>query len=103
MKNKLFSIIIMIFLIMGCSKKSEGIIGKWISDDKREIYEFNDDDTCLYKDNDRKITCSYQDDQTRITIIEDGVFEANVYEYEIVNDKLIMIDSFGKEIVFKRK
>ena len=46
---------------------------------------------------------TYEDDGKKVSILYNGNTVASDFEYRIEGDKLIIKDSFGKDVEYKRK
>ena len=104
MKKYYFGIMIIVLALLttGCKKK---IFGNWkIVNEKEEFYYvFNRDNTCSYQMKKASLSCTYQIDEEKITILFNGESEEKIYSYEIKADILTIKDKTGKENKFKKE
>ena len=89
-----------VLTLFGCSKK-EGLVGKWAHGSY--VYTFNEDKTCSYEAFGTKMECTYEDEGTKVSILYKGNTMASTYEYKIEDDTLTIKDSFGQDVIYKRK
>ena len=89
-------------LLVGCGKK--GLVGTWEYESGSSYkYTFNEDKTCSYEAFGTKMECTYEDDGTKVSILYTGNTAASTYEYKIDGDTLTIKDSFGQDVIYKRK
>ncbi len=89
-------------LLVGCGKK--GLVGTWeYQNGAGYKYTFNEDKTCSYEAFGTKMECTYEDDGKAVKVLFKGNTIASTYEYKIDGDTLTIKDSFGKDVVYKRK
>ena len=105
MKKGILSLVLVItlaFVLTGCGKK--GLVGEWqYESGSGYVYTFNEDKTCSYEAFGTKMECTYEDDGEKVSILYKGNTAASTYEYKIEGDTLTIKDSFGKDVVYKRK
>lgn len=93
------------FILTGCGKSKDSdkapIIGSW--DHSGYVYTFNEDKTGTYELYGSKMNFTYEDDGNKITILYNGNTVPGTYEYRIDGNKLIIKDSFGKDVVYTKK
>jgi hypothetical protein len=101
MKKYLLGILlfILIFSTTGCKKS---IVGKWKSiDTKNEYYYiFNKDKTCSYEMKVARLNCTYEENDSKLTIHFAGNEKPNTYEYRFEKKTLIIRDDAGKDNKF---
>ena len=106
MKKGLLSLVLVIMvsvILTGCGKK-EGLVGQWeYEKGSGYVYTFNEDKTCSYEAFGTKMECTYEDEGTKVSILYKGNTMASTYEYKIEDDTLTIKDSFGKDVIYKRK
>ena len=106
MKKGILSLVVVItsaFVLTGCGKE-KGLVGVWTYEQgSGYVYTFNEDKTCSYEAFGTKMECTYEDDGTKVSILYKGNTVASSYEYKIDGDTLTIKDSFGKDVVYKRK
>ena len=92
-----------LLLLTGCGK-DKGLVGVWYYDGMSDTYyTFNEDKTCSYTYMGSTSNCTYEDDETRVTIMYEGKTIANVFEYTIDGNKLTILDSYGNENIYRKK
>ena len=93
--------------LTGCGKKNDGsIVGSWESTGtygSSYVYKFNEDKTGAYSVYGIDMPFTYEDDGSKVTILYDGNTISNSFEYRIEGNKLIIKDSFGSDVEYKRK
>ena len=106
MKKGILSLLLVLtvaVLLTGCGKK-KGLIGSWAYESgSGYVYTFNEDKTCSYEALGTKMECTFVDDGEKVSILYKGNTAASTYEYKIEGDTLTIKDSFGKDVVYKRK
>jgi uncharacterized lipoprotein YehR (DUF1307 family) len=106
MKKYILSILLVMtltILLTGCGK-DKGLIGSWeYEQGSGYIYTFNEDKTCSYEAFGTKMECTYEDDGKKVSILYTGNTLASSYEYKVEGDTLTIKDSFGKDVIYKRK
>ena len=115
--KKIFSFVCVVMIALsvltltGCGnneKKSEEttIVGSWeytgVSSSSY-VYTFNEDKTGAYTVYGSEMPFTYEDNGKEITILYNGNTISNTFEYRIEGDKLIIKDSFGDDVEYKRK
>lgn len=98
--------LVSIFTLAGCGKDSNKsnkapIIGSW--EHSGYVYTFNEDKTGKYEAFGRFMEFTYEDDGDQVRILYYGNTVPGTYEYRIDGDKLIIKDSFGDDVIYKRK
>ena len=93
-------------LLTGCGKK--GLIGDWAyfdgSSKRNDIYyTFKDEKNGSYTFAGATRNFTYTDDGTKLTILYDGDTDSASYEYKLEDDTFTIKDSFGSDVVYKRK
>lgn len=105
MKKGILSLVLVVtlsVLLIGCGKK--GLVGEWqYESGSGYVYTFNEDKTCSYEAFGTKMECTYEDDGTKVSILYKGNTVASTFEYKIEGDTLTIKDSFGQDVVYKRK
>ena len=97
-KELLFGLLLFLcFTLVGCKKK-ESIIGKWVYSTAFE-YVFNEDKTCSYVGK----KCTYAIDNDKLFILYEGNTDPFETTFKIENNKLIIKDSLGSDVVYERK
>lgn len=108
-KNLLFIVafcaIITLFLT-GCGKK--GLIGDWAyfngsSTNSSMYYTFKDEKSGSYNFGGGSRNFTYEDDGKTLTILYDGDTLSSTFEYKLDGDTLTIKDSFGSDVIYKRK
>lgn len=94
-----------LFILTGCGKKdTNSIVGSWeYESSSGYIYKFNDDKTGSYTAFGQERAFTYEDDGTKLTILYEGDTVSGSFEYRIEDNKLIIKDSFGKDVVYVKK
>ncbi len=97
--------LLVVLFLTGCGKKEEkGIVGRWVYESNAGyFYTFNEDKTCSYTFGESVSKCTYEDDGTRVTIMYEGMTEANVFEYTIEENELHIEDSYGSKLTYIKK
>ena len=94
-----------ILVLTGCGKAKDSdkapIIGSW--EHSGYVYTFNEDKTGNYEAFGSKMNFTYEDDGSKVTILYKGNTVPGTYEYKIDGEKLIIKDSFGDDVVYKKK
>jgi len=85
--------------VTGCGDK--GLVGSWKHGSF--IYTFNEDKTGDYSFGDAKMKFKYEDDGKKVKITYVGNTTGSTYEYKIDGKKLIIKDSFGKDVEYTKK
>lgn len=84
--------------ITGCGDK--GLVGTWKYGSF--AYTFNDDNTGYYDVAGTKMKFKYEDDGKKVKITYNGNTTGSTYEYKIEGKKLIIKDSFGNNVEYKK-
>lgn len=105
MKKGILTLVLVVtlsVLLAGCGKK--GLVGTWTYESgSGYIYTFNEDKTCSYEAFGTKMECTYEDEGTKVSILYKGNTAASTFEYKIDGDTLTIKDSFGQDVIYKRK
>lgn len=103
LKKVLFVFIIAIsaFILSACNNKNS-IVGSW-EHAGGYVYTFNDDMTGSYLAGGNKMEFTYKDDGKKVSILYAGNTVASDYAYRIEGKKLIIKDSFDKDVEYVRK
>ena len=107
MKNKLKNILIIfvflitIFTVVGCGKQKDPIIGSWELDGF--VYTFYEDNTGEYELFGETMKFTYEIDDKQVSLLFEGYNSPIVCDYRIEDDTLIIIDSFGSEVKYKKQ
>ena len=94
-----------LFVLTGCGDNGEkGLIGSWAYKPGSSdiVYKFNKDNTGSYKYYTNERTFKYEDNGTSVKITYDGDTTGSTYEYKIEGKKLIIKDSFGKDVTYEK-
>ena len=98
-------LVLSVFVLTGCGEKQEdkkeeakGLVGQWAYSTSF-VYTFNEDKTGDYSG--KKFT--YEDNGTEISITYEGNTSPLVLKYRIEGNKLIVTDSFGKDVEYVKK
>ena len=94
-----FAFVLVLVGVTGCGDK--GLVGSWKHGSF--VYTFNDDNTGDYSFGNAKMKFKYEDNGKKVKITYDGNTTGSTYEYKIDADKLIIKDSFGKDVEYTRK
>lgn len=84
----------------------KGLVGTWEytrGSGSSYAYTFKDDKTGAYSVYGTEMPFTYEDNGTTVTILYNGNTAASTFEYKIEGDKLIIKDSFGSDVEYKRK
>lgn len=90
-----------ILILTGCEKKAEGLVGKWAYGSY--VYEFKEDKTGTYDVSGSMMNFTYEDKGTKISFLYTGNTVPMELEYRIEGNKLIIKDSFGKDVEYTRQ
>ena len=101
--------LVLTLTLTGCNNESgKGIEGSWyyyngasLSDDI--YYQFNADKTGQYVYAGTPMKFTYEDDGTKVTIKYDTDTLSSEYEYKIDGKTLTIKDSFGSDVIYKKK
>lgn len=93
-------IVVAIFLIKGCSKKT--LEGSWKYEKADYIYTFNKDGTGKYFAVGTIMTFTYTVDKDEVSILYTGEETPMKAKYSIKGNKLTIDDSLGKDTVYVR-
>jgi len=94
------------FVLTGCGEKKEedkGVVGKW--EYQSYVYTFNEDKTGNYDygNSGKGMEFTYEDNGTELSILYTGNTSPLVLKYRIDGNKLIITDSFGKDVEYVKK
>lgn len=112
MKNtkKLFSLICIAFIaiatltLTGCGKDNKNtkpLVGSW--EHSGYTYKFNDDNTGAYMFYTTEMKFTYEDKGDKVSIKYENATVPSEFEYRIEGNKLIIKDSFGKDVEYTKK
>ncbi len=104
--SSLLLVVLSFVFLTGCGKK--GLIGDWAyfngsSKDNSIYYTFKDEKNGSYTFGGGTRNFTYTDDGTKLTILYDGDTLSSSYEYKLDGDTFTIKDSFGSDVVYKRK
>lgn len=114
MKNVLKSILLIlvlliaVFALTACGNKEESnskkatIVGSWKYDGADYTYTFNEDGTGDYSAAGTKMEFTYTTEDNKISILYTGNTAPFETEYSIDGDTLNIIDSFGRDTLYKK-
>ena len=105
MKKRLFLSLFAVFavvVLVGCESK-KGLVGKWEYDGGGYVYTFNSDGTGSYSYGSASMDFTYEDKGTEVSILYTGNTMASSYQYKIEDNVLIIKDSIGNDVKYKRK
>lgn len=94
-----------LFVLTGCGEKNEEpltLVGSW-QHSSGYTYTFNADKTGTYSIDGRFMEFTYEDKGDKVSILYYGNTKASEYEYKIDGNKLIIKDTFGSDVEYKRK
>lgn len=97
----LASAILAIFMMVSCNSKPEGLIGDWKYVDGNYTYHFKADSTGSYDPFWSSFT--YSDNGKELKIFVDGKDNPWTIKYRIEDDKFIVTDDFGEDVVYIRQ
>lgn len=106
MKKSLF-VVLAVFLcliVVGCGKKEskDPIVGKWAyGSGDSFVYTFNEDKTCHYTANNKNCTYTLEGDKLSILYEDSTATFDTTIRFE--DDKLIMKDSFDKDVIYTKR
>lgn len=104
-KNIVFTLMIFVLtiILVGCGK--EGLVGSWQSEaySGAYVYTFNADGTGIYNASGNKMEFTYTTDGEKISILYPGNTVPFESTYKIDGNSLNIVDSFGKDTIYKRK
>lgn len=92
-------IVISVFCLTACGESS--LVGSWKKGSF--VYTFNNDKTGDYSFGNTKMKFKYEDDGKKVKITYTGNPTGSTYEYKINGKKLIIKDSFGKNVEYTKK
>ena len=112
MKKTIMSVALIIMLaiaalvLTGCGDKKEedkGVVGKW--EYQSYVYTFNEDKTGNYDygNSGNGMEFTYEDNGTELSITYKGNTSPLVLKYRKEGNKLIITDSFGKDVEYVKK
>lgn len=89
-------------ILTGCGEKQDkGLVGKW--EYSSYVYTFNEDKTGNYSMGGQSKEFTYEDKGTEVSILYTGNTSPLVLKYRIEGNKLIVTDSFGKDVEYVKK
>lgn len=98
-----------VLLLTGCGKenkeqdeKKTTIVGSWKYEGADYTYTFNEDGTGNYNAYGTEMKFTYTTNDNKISILYDGNTSPFETEYSIDGDTLNVLDSFGKDTLYKR-
>ncbi len=96
------TLILLLIITTGCKKS---IVGKWkaIDSNKNFYYIFNKDKTCSYEMTIARLDCTYEEDESKLTILYKGNDKPTTYEYRYDGNTLIIKDDKGKDNKFTKE
>ncbi|MBQ7491627.1 MAG: hypothetical protein IJT76_03380 [Clostridia bacterium] len=95
-----------LFAACDTSKQEKAaIVGSWAFDATNSafVYTFNSDGTGNYDAAGMVMSFTYTVREGKLSILYDGNTETFETEYRISNQTLIMKDSFGSDVVYRKK
>ncbi len=102
MKKGLLICLVVLFVVVGCGKKKDPIVGKWAyGSGESFMFTFNEDGTCHYTANNKD--CTYKIDGDKLSITYKGDTSSFDTTFKIDGNKLTIIDSLGSEVVYNKK
>lgn len=110
MKKTVISIALIIMLavsvlvLTGCGEKQDkGVVGQWAY--QSYVYTFNEDKTGNYDygNSGKGMDFTYEDNGTELSITYTGSTSPLVLKYKLDGNKLIITDSFGKDVEYVKK
>ncbi|MBR3116561.1 MAG: hypothetical protein IKF36_01645 [Bacilli bacterium] len=106
----LFLSTFLIVIMTGCGSSSKGLEGQWNyydesskKENKDIYYTFNGDNTGSYTFYSDKKKFTYEDKGNKVKISYENTTIPNEFEYVIEDDMLIIKDSVGSDVKYKRK
>ena len=101
-----FLLLVCVSTLVGCEKKEKKeknpIVGKWAyGSGESFMYTFNSDGTCHYTANNKD--CTYKVDGDKLSITYNGETASFDTTFKIEDNKLIIKDSFGSDVVYNKK
>jgi len=107
-KLGLIALTTFVMIIMTGCKDSNSIIGKWAYYDGKNVkddvyYEFGKDNKGTYSFYKSSMNFTYEDKGNKVSIKYDGNTSASEFEYSIKGGVLTIKDSFGSDVLYKRK
>lgn len=97
-------LVVSVFALTGCGEKKEeekGVVGKWAY--SSFVYTFNNDKTGEYDVAGRIMKFTYEDDGEQLSMLFEGNTSPMVLKYKLDGNKLIITDSFGKDVEYVKK
>ena len=107
-KIGLLALTTFVLVIMTGCKDSKSIVGKWVYFDGKNVkndvyYNFEKGDTGSYSFYGSTMKFTYEDKGNKVSIKYEGNTSASEFEYSIEKDTLTIKDSFGSDVIYKRK
>ena len=101
--------LVLTLTLTGCNNESgKGIEGTWyyyngasLSDDI--FYKFNADKSGEYVYAGTSMKFTYEDDGTKVSLQYENATVPSEYEYKIEDKTLTIKDSFGSDVIYKKK
>ena len=107
-KISLLTILVFAVVFMTACGKSNSIVGTWnyyngstTSNDIYYTFEKGGNGSYTYSGNTRSFT--YEDRGTKVIIKYDGDTQSSEFDYSISDGTLTIKDSFGSDVIYKRK
>lgn len=88
-----------VFALGGCGTNK--IVGSW--ELNSFVYTFNKDNTCTYNVSGEDMKCTYKIDGDKLSIMFDNNTVPFDTTYKIEKNKLIIKDSYGKDVEYTKK
>lgn len=107
MKKTIISIAVILmlvaiaFAVTGCGDENKGVVGQWAY--SSYVYTFNADKTGTYGMSGSEMKFTYEDNGDELSILYEGNTSPLVLKYRIDGKKLIITDSFGKDVEYVKK
>ena len=112
MKKALKTLVVVVALVLtlaltGC-QDINSLTGNWYYYDGSSLrdniyYTFNADGTGGYTYSGSTNKFTYEDDGTKVSLKYENATIANEYEYKIEDGTLTIKDSFGSDVIYKKK
>ena len=100
--------LVFMFILTGCEKNKNTLTGNWYYYDGTSLrdsiyYTFNEDKTGGYTFSGSTNKFTYEDNGKTLTISYENANVPNEFDYTIENGTLTIKDSFGEDVVYKKK
>ena len=106
MKKLLVGLLVItsVFMLVGCNKgkSKESLVGTW-EHTSGYVYTFNEDKTGTYSLGEAKMEFTYEDKGEEVEILFKGNSSPSKFKYRIEGKKLIIKDSFDKDVEYTKK